>query len=189
MIFEDRLSAYPNRYLVKDSDGNTSYVTLERADEPVRPGTPLNAETFNGMQNEIQIESVDYPGCFYRMAGTEQEWINPPMVYGVSYRTTERHNGKPVYICTVDISGLTGEGLYETIDISSAMSGFTNVEVIHYSGMVSMNGTDYTQIPYYRDAEDFCVPYFDFSDAGLLIEHKNCDDGQGHLTFKFVKSE
>ena len=25
------------------------------------------------------------------------EWVNPPMVAGVEYRTTERHDGKPVY--------------------------------------------------------------------------------------------
>ena len=43
------------------------------------------------------IESTDYPGCFYRMVGEVQEWLNPPMVIGVEYRTTERYNGKPVY--------------------------------------------------------------------------------------------
>ena len=31
------------------------------------------------------------------MVEGEKEWINPPKVYGVEYRTTERHNGTPVY--------------------------------------------------------------------------------------------
>lgn len=53
MEFSDRVSAYPNRYLMTDENGNTSYVILERADEPTRVGTPLNAETFNGMLDEI----------------------------------------------------------------------------------------------------------------------------------------
>lgn len=97
MVFEDRISTYPNRYKLTDADGNESYVTMERADEPIRNGTPLNADTFNEMQDEIRVESVDHPGCYYHMVGTEQEWINPPMIDGVEYRTIERHNGKIVY--------------------------------------------------------------------------------------------
>ena len=34
------------------------------------------------------------------------EWVNPPMALGVEYRTTERYNGKPVYIKAVYISAL-----------------------------------------------------------------------------------
>ena len=30
------------------------------------------------------------------------EWVNPPMITGVEYRTTERYNGKPVYVKIVD---------------------------------------------------------------------------------------
>ena len=35
------------------------------------------------------------------------EWINPPMVIGTEYRTTERWNGKPVYIKAVNIGTLS----------------------------------------------------------------------------------
>lgn len=49
MEFKDRVSAYPNRYLLTDENGNTSYVHLERADEPTVPGTPLDAETLNNL--------------------------------------------------------------------------------------------------------------------------------------------
>lgn len=55
-IFEDRESAYPNRYRVIPESGDAYYVVLERADEPVTPGTPLNAETFNRMREEISNE-------------------------------------------------------------------------------------------------------------------------------------
>ena len=34
------------------------------------------------------------------------EWINPPMLTGVEYRTTERYLGKPVYVKAVDIGTL-----------------------------------------------------------------------------------
>lgn len=49
MEFQDRVSAYPNRYLLTDENGNTSYVHLERADEPTVPGTPLSAENMNSL--------------------------------------------------------------------------------------------------------------------------------------------
>ena len=44
------------------------------------------------------LESKDYPGCYYRTVDGETEWINPPMNGDVEYRTTERFQGKPVYI-------------------------------------------------------------------------------------------
>ena len=52
-VFVDRESAYPNRYLMTPVNGTASYVVLERADEPVTPGTALNAETFNGLISTI----------------------------------------------------------------------------------------------------------------------------------------
>ena len=35
------------------------------------------------------------------------EWINPPMQIGIEYRTTERHNGKPVYKKAVNTGALS----------------------------------------------------------------------------------
>lgn len=36
----------------------------------------------------------------------EWEWVNPPMLLGVEYRTTERYMGKPVYAKLVDFGAL-----------------------------------------------------------------------------------
>lgn len=48
--FIDRVSAKPNRYKVTpENGGEPYYVVLERADEPIIEGTPLNAETFNNL--------------------------------------------------------------------------------------------------------------------------------------------
>lgn len=98
MVFVDRESAYPNRYLMTAEDGSTSYVVLERADEPTKVGTPLNAETFNPIVIASGTESEDHPICYCRVIDGEVEWINPPMLAGVEYRTSERHDGKPVYV-------------------------------------------------------------------------------------------
>ena len=53
-VFVDRESAYPNRYLVTPDNGSPYYALLVRADEPVTPGTPLNAETFNNLISELE---------------------------------------------------------------------------------------------------------------------------------------
>ena len=44
------------------------------------------------------IESTEYPGCYYRIVDGVTEWINPPMIEGVEYRTTKRCDNKPVYV-------------------------------------------------------------------------------------------
>lgn len=38
------------------------------------------------------------------------EWVNPPMAFGVEYRTTERHNGHPVYTKMIDCGKGTSTG-------------------------------------------------------------------------------
>lgn len=62
MEFFDRVSAYPNRYIMTDESGKVQHVVLERADEPITPGTPLNAETFNAMLEMFRILSPDQYG-------------------------------------------------------------------------------------------------------------------------------
>ena len=111
IVFEDRESTYPNRCKVTPLDGTPFYAVIERADEPIVVGTPLNAETLNGMQesllNDIQIESPSFPGCYYRMVNGEMEWINPPRTLGVVYRTSERFMGRPVYVRQFETKSFT----------------------------------------------------------------------------------
>lgn len=68
-----------------------------------------NADTNGYIESELgkrllAIESVDYPGCYYRPVedSDEIEWINPPLsnppLRTGEYRTIERFNGKPVYL-------------------------------------------------------------------------------------------
>lgn len=47
MVFEDRVSKYPGRWTMVKSDGSSEIVTLVRNDEPMKEGTPINAETLN----------------------------------------------------------------------------------------------------------------------------------------------
>lgn len=62
IFFEDRVSSYPNRYKMTPESGASSYVILERADEPVNPGTPLNAETFRALAKDIAEQASGVSG-------------------------------------------------------------------------------------------------------------------------------
>lgn len=123
-VFEDRRSTYPNRYQITPINGAPYYAVLERADEPIVAGTPLNAETLNGVVDAIlaklPMESAVYPGCYYRNVGGETEWINPPMIPNVPYRTSERSAGKAVYVKRIVIEELPNQatGVYVEIDRS-----------------------------------------------------------------------
>ena len=44
------------------------------------------------------IEDTTYPGCYYHMVGNVQEWLNPPLITDVEYRTIDRYQGRPVYV-------------------------------------------------------------------------------------------
>lgn len=124
MAFIDRVSAYPNRYMMTLENGGTSYVVLERADEPVIVGTPLNAETFN----KLMVESAEHPGCYYRTVDGAVEWLNPPMVVGVEYRTTERYMGEPVYTKLVNCGAFGFTGTTLTHGLGSEKASFIRQE-------------------------------------------------------------
>lgn len=58
--------------------------------------------------------SAYYRGCLgqrYKISGTWSvwEWVNPPMILGTEYRTTERYLGKPVYVKAVNC-GIVADG-------------------------------------------------------------------------------
>lgn len=59
MEFFDRIPTKPNRMRITPEDGTTFYATLERADEPILEGTPLNARNFNEMVAMIQSIALD----------------------------------------------------------------------------------------------------------------------------------
>ena len=52
----------------------------------------------------------------------EWEYINPPMVYGVEYRTTERNNGLPVYVWRGSMP-MVDAGQRNTLKITSDVDG------------------------------------------------------------------
>lgn len=63
------------------------------------------------------IEDLTQPGCYYRMVGGEKEWINPPMVRGVEYRTTERLDNLVVYTKIMDFGEMPNNSAKTVNDV------------------------------------------------------------------------
>ena len=83
--------------------------------------------------DSLGIESAEYPGCFYRLAGEETEWINPPMVAGVEYRTAKRHNGSAVYTKLFNVETL------KTASVAMGIQGRVisfHGNAFHHSGSI-----------------------------------------------------
>ena len=102
-------------------------------------GQPAHVDQLEHTAQEIDdgigFESTDYPGCYYRMVDGVVEWINPPMALGGidadgnpinEYRTTERYQGKPVYVKLVNFGALpnasTAEVYHKIPDINYIVS-------------------------------------------------------------------
>lgn len=68
------------------------------------------------------------------------EWINPPTLLGVEYRTVERYNGKPVYAKAINF-GQAPNATYK--DVSHGIENFS--QLVSYTGM--MGGANLIETP------------------------------------------
>lgn len=58
------------------------------------------------------------------------EWVNPPLVSGTEYRTTERHGGKPVYAYMVALERGWSPDRTTTTGTSTIPHGISNIETV-----------------------------------------------------------
>ena len=63
--------------------------------------------------NYVHRQSSSYANCYYRTVDGNTEWINPPMVAGTEYRTTERHRNKVVYTKVVDCGSMSNGEVFQ----------------------------------------------------------------------------
>lgn len=113
---------------------------------PSAIGQPMDATLIrvwgNGAvcyQESINITDDVGHGCLcartiYASTIYPWEWVNPPMLPGIEYRTTERYLSKPVYVKTVDFGALPNAS-YKFVGIESGAS------IIRASGIASNGKT------------------------------------------------
>lgn len=101
----------------------------------------------------------------YKEGSTFGEWeyVNPPMLEGVEYRTTERFNGKPVYAKYMDSAALKTPG---STNISVAEE---SVDIIEIKGYLTRdNDSGYFPLPYFYGGNACAYIY-----AGYATEEGN----------------
>lgn len=124
---------------------NAKKVNIENFNKISMDITNIDSE-ISKFNSYLQFESAEYPGCFYRIIDKEVEWVNPPMIIGVEYRTTERFNGKPVYAKFIVTNTLPSKGEWVGVDW-----GTNNASIIECKGRLCVKPGNVTySFPYYR---------------------------------------
>lgn len=68
------------------------------------------------------------------------EWENPPMVLGVEYRTTKRHNGKALYVIRVNVGALPNRASNGVPVTKTDGTNVTFAEIVEISGVAKSSG-------------------------------------------------
>ena len=74
----------------------------------------------------LGIEDVNHPGCFYRMRDNEKEWLNPPMEFGIEYRTVERYRDEVIYTKLIYAASLPNNS---TMSIDTKVPAYNIVSI------------------------------------------------------------
>ena len=139
--------------------GGAVFDALGRADASSLIDMVASANTAsggNGLQGNMGfVEDSTYAGCYYRNVTvnnqTVQEWLNPPLVVGTEYRTTERFLGRPVYVKAIDLGSLPANvGDSVTQEINEARAPVSITGYLYTSG--GSNGSAAYNLPTYDNA-------------------------------------
>ena len=99
----------------------------------------IKSEKFNSDKYQWAIHyrssggySVDIIAFRSCVAGVYQPWefLNPPMVLGVEYRTTERYQGKPVYVRVIEAEFNPAGTVKKTSDKTVSASGLVRFSAV-----------------------------------------------------------
>ena len=116
----------------------------------------------------------------------EWEWVNPPMIPGKEYRTTERYQGKPVYAKRIHCESMPSSAGY--IDIQPSDTEVPNAListaiVIRCYGRASVNAT----IPFYASPNDFMQVGSVFNNT-IRIYTAKAYGGTAEITVYYTKT-
>lgn len=111
------------------------------------------------------------------------EWLNPPRIAGVEYRTTERLSGKPIYTMAIGTGDLPAGG---SKTLNFAQYGATNVAgILECYGFATSGQT----IPY--DDGDLTIKISATTTDVVITTNKTVASGypNGTIIIKYYKSE
>ncbi len=98
-------------FIVLNADGELSdrkIIAISTNDDSFYIRTMTGGE-WQDWPSPKEYSDETFPDCKYILSGDEREWINPPMVLNTEYRTTERFEGKAVYVKVIDCGTLPND--------------------------------------------------------------------------------
>jgi hypothetical protein len=107
------------------------------------PNTGFIVQRVWRMHNNIMRECIRY---FYAGTYLDWEYVNPPMIVGVEYRTTERWDGKPVYTKLIDC-GVMPNNTGKFVDIGE------NVKAKEITAIAVKSGDSVVQMPWLNESD------------------------------------
>ena len=144
-------------------------------------------EPYKRSLEEIIQEDVNNRGCFYRLNQKTgiKEWLNPPLLYGVEYCTTERWENKPVYQKTFYLSTLPNK------TITSFATGTSWDKVVSVNAY-ALDSDDLTYYPFPVILSNQVTPIAVISRVesdGYLTITTNADASylKAYVTVKYTK--
>ena len=152
-----------NTFWIEPSDGYKGYAvfeTIKGSDYPLI------------VQKFTRADSVNMQRVYLNGTWGEWEFENPPMVPGVEYRTTKRHNGKVVFTQLINFGALPSNG-QKNLDISapnleSLISATVSTKVIQTGRDVNK---DITRLAVYHNSIEVTTEREMGQDAEITIEY------------------
>ena len=132
-------------------------------------------QEFKSGQSTVRRYSVD---------GTWQpwEWVNPPMQLGVEYRTTERYQGKPVYVKSLSMGNMPA------VSTTKSVTFGTGTEIaIEVTGRIEYESDTYT-IPFDRGNGTYAKIYAHNSQVFLMNGEQSLSAYNVFATVKYIKT-
>lgn len=111
------------------SGANTTYISCMRVWQNGNTCLQECVDSTDSGNEGCKVQRAIYGSTVY-----DWEWVNPPMDAEVEYRTTERYNGKIVYVKLVNF-GTLPSNTYKDVTISS-----TTVTAVRIDGILNYTG-------------------------------------------------
>ena len=113
------------------------------------------------------------------------EYVNPPMKLGVEYRTTERYQGKPVYVKLVDFGALPNTASKYVNPNISNFGTLTEPMIVK----ITQSDGGINETPYVTDTAIRGRAWFKMASGGICIRTmEDCSSSTAYVKLKYTKT-
>lgn len=144
---------------------------------------PSTVDEFRAIFGATYYPYYDYPTAITKNGIVE--YLNPPMILGTEYRTTERYLGKPVYVKLVDCGAMPNS------TAKTVHGGISNGESLVDICGEYYNSTTSVSLPYTSGGSTIakCSAYISSGDCTITLWAENDESAQNaRVLIKYTKA-